>query len=89
MTRSEKITKMLDAVCDWDTDSMIFWIQYRLEEEFRPMNDAKINEEYNAWFDLDDDEENEITQRVSHAEYECSVCHKNNDVGSKCYWCGN
>ena len=35
---------------------------------------------------LDDDKPKAESGRH---EYECSTCGKMNDVGSKCWWCGN
>jgi hypothetical protein len=101
MNRQEKIDKMIEEVDNWDTDSLVFYVQSRLQDVFSELTDSQIDNEFVAqgWTDDDEDQDcdekdceecctKECDEPAVSLEEPCSRCKRTKDVGLPCWNCG-
>jgi hypothetical protein len=74
-TRQEKIDRMVEAVNDWDIDTLVGHVQDQLLDTYDSLGDVEIDDEYKIWFgdedDLEDDGIASSTGALSDFEQKC------------------
>ena len=100
--REKKIEEIMEAICDWDIDTLVDFVQGDIGDKLEKLSDKDLGDEYYEWFshryetsdafkdDTVDGIFEELTGVPCIGEELCGNerCGKMKDSGAACWWCG-
>lgn len=84
LSREEKLNRIMDAIADWDINTLVETAQSHVMDSLRNLSDNDLGDEYYEWFsgeyengDFEDDEEVALAREVC----QCPITQLLSDVG--------